>query len=179
MLRYMLNHYLLNVFPDFIPHPKLRSGYFRLLGAEIGRNVRIEKVTFIQIQNSIKHLHCSDNSFIGSGVILDLSADIRLEECTIVAPGCSILTHQDFGEFNGNFMSEIYKTKYEGVHLANNVVIGADSTVLAGVNVGSYSVVAAKSLVTKDVPARVLVAGNPAMVVKEHGHLLSLDEELS
>lgn len=178
-LNYLANYYLLNVIPGMIPHPKLRAAYLRLLGAGIGRNVRIEKVTFIQIQNSIKNLCCADNTFIGSGVILDLSAKITLEEFAIIAPGCSILTHQDFGEFNGNPLSAIYKTRYRPVHLGQGVVIGADSTVLAGASLGPYSVVGAKSLVNGDIPAKVLASGIPAKVVRDHSALLPPEKDLS
>lgn len=176
-LKYIFNYFTLQVLSGLIPHPKIRAAYLRLLGASIGRNVRIEKVTFIQIQNSIRHLSCADNAFIGSGVILDLSEKITLGESAIIAPGCTILTHQDFGEFNGNPLSAIYKTKYRPVHLGQGVVIGADTTVLAGTSFGPYSVVGAKSLVLGDVPAKVLVSGIPAKIIKDHGALLAPEKD--
>lgn len=52
------------------------------------------------------------------------------------------------------------------VHIANNVWLGDRCTVLKGVSIGENSVVAACAVVTKDVPANVIVAGNPAVVVK-------------
>jgi hypothetical protein len=58
------------------------------------------------------------------------------------------------------------------VRLGNNVWLGDHSTVLKGVTIGDNSVVAARAVVTHDVPANVVVAGNPAKVVKE------LDPEL-
>jgi acetyltransferase-like isoleucine patch superfamily enzyme len=53
------------------------------------------------------------------------------------------------------------------VHIGDNVWLGDHSTVLKGVTIGDNSVVAARAVVTKDVPANVVVAGNPAKVVKE------------
>ena len=44
---------------------------------------------------------------------------------------------------------------------------GDGSKVLKGVTIGENSIVAAGAIVTKDVPANVVVAGNPAIVVKE------------
>ena len=44
--------------------------------------------------------------------------------------------------------------------------IGANATVLPGVNIGENAVVAAGSVVTRDVPANAVVAGVPAKVVK-------------
>jgi len=44
--------------------------------------------------------------------------------------------------------------------------IGANSTILPGVTIGDFSVVAAGSVVTKNVPSGTMVAGNPAVVKK-------------
>jgi acetyltransferase-like isoleucine patch superfamily enzyme len=51
------------------------------------------------------------------------------------------------------------------VDIANNVWIGTGALVLPGVTVGSGAVVGAGSVVTKDVPDRTVVAGNPARVI--------------
>ena len=53
------------------------------------------------------------------------------------------------------------------VHIGDNVWLGDGSCVLKGVTIGENSVVAARAVVVKDVPANVVVAGNPARVVKE------------
>ena len=53
------------------------------------------------------------------------------------------------------------------VHIGDNVWLGDHATVLKGVTIGENSVVAARAVVTKDVPSNVIVAGNPAKVVKE------------
>jgi acetyltransferase-like isoleucine patch superfamily enzyme len=53
------------------------------------------------------------------------------------------------------------------VHIADNVWIGMNAVILKGVTIGENSVVAAGAIVSKNVPANVIVAGNPAIVVKE------------
>jgi acetyltransferase-like isoleucine patch superfamily enzyme len=53
------------------------------------------------------------------------------------------------------------------VKIGDNVWIGMNATILKGVNIGDNSVVAAGSVVTKSVPANVVVAGNPAVVVRK------------
>ena len=58
--------------------------------------------------------------------------------------------------------------------------IGANATIVCGVEVGSYAMVAAGSVVTKDVAPHQLVAGNPARPlgwVDERGHVISRDVE--
>lgn len=52
------------------------------------------------------------------------------------------------------------------VTIGRNVWIGANATILAGVTIGDDAVVAAASVVTKDVPARAIVVGSPARVVR-------------
>jgi acetyltransferase-like isoleucine patch superfamily enzyme len=53
------------------------------------------------------------------------------------------------------------------VTIADNVWIGMNATILKGVTIGENSVVAAGAVVTKSVPANVVVAGNPAVVIKK------------
>lgn len=48
--------------------------------------------------------------------------------------------------------------------------IGANAVITAGVQIGKHSIVAAGSIVTKDVPAYTVVAGNPAKVLKQYDH---------
>jgi acetyltransferase-like isoleucine patch superfamily enzyme len=53
------------------------------------------------------------------------------------------------------------------VHIADNVWIGMGALILKGVSIGENSIVAAGAIVTKSVPPNVIVAGNPAIVVKQ------------
>ena len=54
-----------------------------------------------------------------------------------------------------------------GITIGNNVWIGDKATILTGVTVGDGAVIAANSVVTKDVPAFCIVGGNPARVIKD------------
>ncbi len=62
------------------------------------------------------------------------------------------------------------------VRIADNVWIGMNAVILKGVTIGENSVVAAGSVVSKSVAANTVVAGNPAVVVKNltlaHDHFL-------
>ena len=59
------------------------------------------------------------------------------------------------------------KLKTKPVRICDNAWIGMNAIILKGVTIGENSVVAAGAVVTKDVPPNVIVAGNPAVVVKE------------
>lgn len=73
--------------------------------------------------------------------------------------GCDILD-SDFHTVDGRPMRA-------PVVIGDNVWIGIKATILKGVTVGDGAIVAAGAVVTKDVPARALVAGNPAVIVRE------------
>lgn len=53
--------------------------------------------------------------------------------------------------------------------IKDNVWIGADAVILAGVTIGENSVIGAGSVVTKDIPANVVAVGNPCRVIEEIG----------
>lgn len=64
-----------------------------------------------------------------------------------------------------------YNRNYDEIAVApivieDNVFIGADAFVLKGVTIGKNSVIGAGSIVTRDIPANAIAAGNPAKVVK-------------
>ena len=59
------------------------------------------------------------------------------------------------------------KLRTAPVIIADNVWIGMNAIILKGVSIGENSVVAAGAVVTKSVPANVVVAGNPAVITKQ------------
>ena len=59
------------------------------------------------------------------------------------------------------------KIETKPIRIGDNVWIGMNAVILKGVTIGENSIVAAGSIVTKDVPANTIVAGNPARIVKE------------
>ncbi|EPM5659285.1 acyltransferase [Vibrio parahaemolyticus] len=54
------------------------------------------------------------------------------------------------------------------VLIEDNVWIGINSIILPGVTIGNGSVIAANSVVTKDIPPMVLAGGNPAKIIKRY-----------
>ena len=64
-------------------------------------------------------------------------------------------------------MTNIEKGK--PIIIGKNVWIGGNVTICPGVKIGDKSVIGAGSVVTKDIPANVMAAGNPCKVIKELG----------
>lgn len=69
----------------------------------------------------------------------------------------------------------VRKNQYQETLVKKGASIGANATVLCGISIGTYAMVGAGAVVTKDVPAYALVLGNPARQVgwvSEYGHRL-------
>lgn len=87
---------------------------------------------------------------------LDIGDDV------MVGPNVSILT-------SGHPLDPAQRravTIGKPITIGRNVWIGAGATILGGVTIGENAVVAAGSVVTKDVPANMLVGGNPARAIR-------------
>jgi UDP-2-acetamido-3-amino-2,3-dideoxy-glucuronate N-acetyltransferase len=62
--------------------------------------------------------------------------------------------------------SKRYPEEFRGVTIKNGASIGANATLLPGVTIGENALVGAGAVVTKDVPARAVVVGNPARLIR-------------
>lgn len=112
------------------------------------------------------NIHIGDN-FIGNFnlAILD-EAEVTIGNNVFIGPNCSLCTivHAlDAGQRNAGIMRALPITVGDDVWIAANVVV------LPGVTIGRGAVIGAGSVVTKDVPAGVLAAGNPCRVIREIG----------
>lgn len=112
------------------------------------------------------NLYLYPNSEINSGCFLLAKDRIEIGENSTLAYGVTILTSANP---NGplNELSKIYPKKTAPVIIGRNVWVGANATILPGVTIGEFSVIAAGAIVTKDVPSGMLVAGNPAVIKKK------------
>lgn len=66
--------------------------------------------------------------------------------------------------------SEKRKNYYAPIKIGQNVWIGSNATILQGVTIGDWAVVAAGAVVSRDVPPYTIVGGIPAKVIKEVSH---------
>lgn len=99
-------------------------------------------------------------SYINRHTILDAAESIVLGEKCMIGPFCVLIDH-DHGMDSGQDVQD-QPLITSPIILGRAVWIGAHVTVLKGVTIGDGAVVAAGSVVTKDVPANAIVAGVPA-----------------
>lgn len=119
-------------------------------------------------------IHLADHARIVQGAFLLAQKDIYIGENTAVAYNVTILTSANpNSEYNK--LARIYTPYKKEVHIGKNCWIGANSIILPGVSIGDFCVVAAGSIVTKDLPSGVMAAGNPA-TIKKHLNLEELDQ---
>lgn len=148
----------------------------RLSTLSFGNNCRSSLLRMDQ--NAI--LECNGFSFVyGADIILFKGAHLTLGKGSFVNSECKIRCHKEITIGEGCAISHDFTVmdsdahELDGsrntnpVHIGNHVWIGTRVTILSGVNVGDGAVIAAGSLVTKDVPAGSLVGGVPAKVLKE------------
>lgn len=62
--------------------------------------------------------------------------------------------------------SKQYPEKFQGVTIKNGASIGANATILPGITIGEKALIGAAAVVTKDVPARAVLVGNPAKITR-------------
>lgn len=136
----------------------------------IGNRVTIGRFAIIRPSNSYggpigKGLKIGDNSNIGAYNYVGCSGYIEIGDNVMLGPRVGL-----FAE-NHNFEVPEILIKEQGVTLKfikieNNCWIGTNSVILAGVTIGEGSVIAAGSVVTKDIPPFSVAAGVPAKVIK-------------
>ena len=106
---------------------------------------------------------------IGDACLMSPGARISASDEVVLGNGC-MMAHGSYitdSDWHGLYDRVNRDSTPNPVRLGDNVWLGDRSTVLKGVTIGNNSIVAASSVVTKDVPANVIVAGNPAVIVKE------------
>ncbi|HEX8331773.1 MAG TPA: acyltransferase [Segetibacter sp.] len=133
-----------------------------LKNATIGKNCNINCHTFIENDVTI-----GNNVTVKAGVYL--WDGIEVHDDVFIGPNATF-TNDKFPK------SKKYPATFQKIILEKGSSIGAQATILGGVRIGQFSLIAAGSVVTKDVPAFAVVKGNPAKIcgwLDENGEKLS------
>lgn len=109
-----------------------------------------------------ENLRIGRNVFINQNCTIYDLGGIDIGDDVMIGPNVSLITSSHPVEPSRRRDGVIAKP----IVIGKNVWIAANVTIIGGVTVGDNAVVAAGSVVTKDVPANTLVAGNPARIIR-------------
>ena len=135
--------------------------FVNLYGCEIGDETRIG--AFVEIQKGAKigdHCKISSHTFVCEGVTIESDVFIG-HGVTFVNdryPRATNTAGRLQGDTDWNCQNTLIK---------RGASIGSGATLLGGITVGEHAIVGAGSVVTKDVPANAIVAGNPAKLLRK------------
>lgn len=151
-------------------NPTIRAYTIIYFGNEIGDNFTTGTHVSVREHNKIadnvsigSHTNVEHHIIIGNDVRIHSNAFIPehtiIEDNVWIGPGV-VLTNARYPR------SKNVKENLKGAHLKKGAIIGAHSTILPGITIGEGALVGAGSVVTKDVPAGMVVVGNPARVIR-------------
>src|ERR1700675_1388561 len=147
--------------PDVKLGPGVKlSKFINVYGCEIGENTKIG--AFVEVQKNAtigKNCKISSHTFICEGVTIEDDAFIG-HSVTFINDSYPRATAGD-----GRLQTEA-DWKVERTIVKKGASIGSGSTILANLTIGENAIVGAGSVVTKDVPANAIVAGNPAKFIR-------------
>lgn len=123
-----------------------------LPGATIGRDCNICDHVFIE-----NDVVVGDRVTVKCGV--QLWDGLRIAVDVFIGPNATF-TNDPFPR------SKVYPGQFSTTQVLQGASIGANATILPGLTIGEYAMVAAGAVVTRDVPPRALVAGNPARILR-------------
>ncbi len=139
------------------------SKFVNLYGCEVGDDTKIG--AFVEIQKNAKvgkRCKISSHTFICEGV--------TIEDEVFVGHNVTFVndTFPRATTSAGSLQTET-DWKVETTVVKRGASIGSGATILANLVIGEYALIGAGAVVTKDVPARAVVAGNPGKVVRYFG----------
>jgi len=136
------------------------SKFINLYGCEIGDETKIG--AFVEIQKNAKigrRCKISSHTFVCEGVVI--------EDNVFIGHGVTFTNdmYPHATNSDGNLQTEA-DWNIEPTLVRRGASIGSGATLLCNLSVGENAIVGAGSVVTKDVPANTIVAGNPARVLR-------------
>lgn len=148
--------------PRFRLINRFKAIFLRCMGAKIGdRVVFYPGITVL----TGRRLVLGDDVDLATGVLITTDGGVAIGDRTLVGYGTKILSRN-------HRVPPLPESIFAAGHEAKSVAIGADvwigagCIILPGTRVGDHAIVAAGSVVTKDVPSGAVVGGAPARVIK-------------
>jgi acetyltransferase-like isoleucine patch superfamily enzyme len=137
------------------------SVFINLYGCSVGDNTKIG--AFVEVQKNAvigKNCKISSHTFICEGVII--------EDKVFIGHGVVFINDSyPRATIGDGVLQTEADWKVEPVLVKKGASVGSGSTILGNVTIGENAIIGAGSVVTKDVPANTIVAGNPARIIRK------------
>jgi acetyltransferase-like isoleucine patch superfamily enzyme len=169
-----------------------RNVYYRLLGVKLQGYVWLRQIEIPRNHQDIEleagcaldrgvvllcsgevstkpKIYIGTGTYINRGTFLDATASISIGQHCAIGPGCYITDH-DHGQ-NPNLPPLEQPLTSQSTKISDRAWIGANVTILKGVNIGEQAVIGAGSVVTKDISAGAVAVGVPAKVIRDRKEL--------
>jgi maltose O-acetyltransferase len=142
----------------------------RACGAAVGERVRFRSPLVVhnsdlQAGRYYQKLSVGNDCYFGRELFLDLQDRIVIEDHVTISHRVMILTHTDAG--TSPLKDKFIETSQAPVIIRRGAYVGANVTILQGVEIGEASVVGAGAVVTQAVAPATVVAGVPARVIRQ------------
>ena len=141
--------------------PALRAWALRQFADQCGRDVRVKFNADVS-----PRIRIGDRSELGKGCVIN--AHTTIGDDVLMGPDIKIYTRNHRFDRLDVPIREQGETQGR-VTIGDDVWLGANVVILPDVNIGDHAIVAAGSVVTRDVPERAIVGGNPARVIRLRG----------
>lgn len=132
-------------------------------GAVIGDGCDIETGQIFHNCHNYSNLIIGSNCHIGKCCFFDLRDKITISDNAVVSMNVTLITHIDAGK---SPLTDIFPSVSQPINVGFGAYIGANSSILMGVSVGSRSFIAAGSVVIDTVCENILVGGVPAKEIR-------------
>ncbi|MBD2664788.1 chloramphenicol O-acetyltransferase [Richelia sinica FACHB-800] len=130
-------------------------------------------------EKNVLYNYGSDRLIIGKFCAIATHVKFIMNGANHKLDGISTYPFPIFGHGWESAMTELLNLPSKGdIIIGNDVWIGYDALIMPGVKIGDGAVIAARSVVVKDVPPYTIVGGNPAVVIKQRFSDIEIEELL-
>lgn len=152
---------------------KSRLDVFPFNNFELGEKSIIEDL--VTVNNGVGDVVIGDNSIIGIGSVL--IGPVRVANNVMLAQNI-VISGLNHGYEDPDIAPSRQKDIKKQIVIEDDVWIGANSVITAGVTIGKHAVIGAGSVVTRDIPGYSVAVGNPAKVIKQYNFTKKIWEKV-
>lgn len=159
---------------ELMLNDSLIIGHKRVIGNRVSTRIQIDRYSKLTVNgrfcvNEGSYIWVTHSGhltlgggFINEGVTITCASEMH------IGKGANIAREAVIRDYDGHYIEDVNYRTAKPVWIGDNVWIGYRAMILKGVTIGNGAIIAANAVVTKDVPANAIAAGNPARVIREN-----------